>query len=190
MKAVYFSPNDTTRRVTEAAAAAMEPGGERVDLLKAPLTEDVSVGAEEMLVVGMPVYAGRIPALCLSSLAHLKGNGGPAAAIAVYGNRDYDDALLDAVRAGSVLLGRALLGGASLGNPLLQLLGETALCEALFAGGWRCLCLAEARWAKKGREKAGPAQAGPADGKRDFIGQGRRRRQPRRRKPGRCSPPR
>ena len=95
LKAVYFSPNDTTRRVTEAAAAAMEPGGERVDLLKAPLTEDVSVGAEEMLVVGMPVYAGRIPALCLSSLAHLKGQGGPAAAIAVYGNRDYDDALLE-----------------------------------------------------------------------------------------------
>ena len=95
MKAVYFSPNDTTRRVTEAAAAAMEPGGERVDLLKAPLTEDVSVGAEEMLVVGMPVYAGRIPGLCLSSLACLKGHGGPAAAIAVYGNRDYDDALLE-----------------------------------------------------------------------------------------------
>ena len=95
MKIVYFSPNDTTRTVTEAAAAAMEPGGERVDLLKAPLTEDLSVGAEEMLVVGMPVYAGRIPALCLSSLAHLKGNGGPAAAIAVYGNRDYDDALLE-----------------------------------------------------------------------------------------------
>ena len=95
MKIVYFSPNDTTRTVTEAAAAAMEPGGERVDLLKAPLTEDLSVGAEEMLVVGMPVYAGRIPALCLSSLTHLKGNGGPAAAIAVYGNRDYDDALLE-----------------------------------------------------------------------------------------------
>ena len=95
MKIVYFSPNDTTRQVTVAAAAAMEPGGEQVDLLKAPLEEDLAVGAEEMLVVGMPVYAGRIPGLCLSSLAHLKGSGGPAAAIAVYGNRDYDDALLE-----------------------------------------------------------------------------------------------
>ena len=95
MKIVYFSPNDTTRQVTTAAAAAMEPGGEQIDLLKAPLTEEVSVGAEEMLVVGMPVYAGRIPGLCLSSLACLKGHGGPAAAIAVYGNRDYDDALLE-----------------------------------------------------------------------------------------------
>lgn len=95
LKAVYFSPNDTTRKVTQAAAAAMEPGGEQVDLLKAPLTEDLNVDAGEMLVVGMPVYAGRIPGLCLSSLAHLKGHGGPAAAIAVYGNRDYDDALLE-----------------------------------------------------------------------------------------------
>ena len=95
MKIVYFSPNDTTRQVTTAAAAAMEPGGEQIDLLKAPLTEEVSVGAEEMLVVGMTVYAGRIPGLCLSSLACLKGHGGPAAAIAVYGNRDYDDALLE-----------------------------------------------------------------------------------------------
>ena len=57
--------------------------------------------------------------------------------------------------AGSVLLGRALLGGASLGNPFLQLLGETALCGALFAGGWRCLCLAEARWAEKRARKSG-----------------------------------
>ena len=56
MKAVYFSPNDTTRKVTQAAAAAMEPGGEQVDLLKAPLTEDLNVDAGEMLVVGMPVY--------------------------------------------------------------------------------------------------------------------------------------
>ena len=61
LKIVYFSPNDTTRQVTVAAAAAMEPGGEQVDLLKAPLEEDLAVGAEEMLVVGMPVYAGRIP---------------------------------------------------------------------------------------------------------------------------------
>ena len=57
--------------------------------------------------------------------------------------------------AGSVLLGQALLGGASLGNPFLQLLGETALCGALFAGGWRCLCLAEARWTERRARKSG-----------------------------------
>ena len=60
MKIVYFSPNDTTRTVTEAAAAAMEPGGERVDLLKAPLTEDLSVGAEEIRV-DKPRYRACLP---------------------------------------------------------------------------------------------------------------------------------
>ena len=48
------------------------------------------------MLVAMPVYAGQIPVLCRRQLkAHLKGSGNPAVAVAVYGNRAYDNALAE-----------------------------------------------------------------------------------------------
>ena len=66
------------------------------DLLGRPLTEEWTLPAGEPVLVSMPVYAGRIPSICREMLlAHLKGHGNPAIAVAVYGNRDYDDALVE-----------------------------------------------------------------------------------------------
>ena len=43
----------------------------------------------------LPVYAGRVPQISLERLSVLKGNGQKAVAVVVYGNREYDDALLE-----------------------------------------------------------------------------------------------
>ena len=43
----------------------------------------------------MPVYAGRIPNILLNYLNNIKGNNTLAIPIVLYGNRDYDDALLE-----------------------------------------------------------------------------------------------
>lgn len=43
----------------------------------------------------LPVYAGRVPQISLERLSALKGNGQKAVAVVVYGNREYDDALLE-----------------------------------------------------------------------------------------------
>ena len=93
MIALFFSPRGTTKKTARAILRDFGPVEER-DLLGRPLTEDLAVPAEEPVLVAMPVYAGRIPRHCFEQLsAHLKGGGGPAIAVAVYGNRDYDDAL-------------------------------------------------------------------------------------------------
>lgn len=92
MKAV-FSPTGTTEKV---AAAIVEGAGApvtRVDL-SAPVAEQ-AVKENTLLLAAAPVYGGRIPAVALERLAALKGMGGPAVAVAVYGNRHYDDALLE-----------------------------------------------------------------------------------------------
>ena len=49
-----------------------------------------------MLVFGFPVYAGRVPALLRDEFAHLIGQDTPAVIVGLYGNRDFDDALLEA----------------------------------------------------------------------------------------------
>ena len=46
-------------------------------------------------MVAAPVYGGRLPIQVSDAFAKLNGNNAIAVAIVVYGNRDYDDALLE-----------------------------------------------------------------------------------------------
>lgn len=95
MTSIFFSPRGTTKKTARAILGHQEKVLER-DLLGRPLTEEWTLPAGEPVLVSMPVYAGRIPGICREMLlAHLKGHENPAIAVAVYGNRDYDDALVE-----------------------------------------------------------------------------------------------
>lgn len=95
--ALYFSPTHTTEKAVKAFAEGTGLPFEAVDLTT-PDQRRVfsrSLGREELLLVGFPVYAGRIPATPEDFLPRVEGRGGPAVPIVVYGNRDYDDSLLE-----------------------------------------------------------------------------------------------
>lgn len=98
---VWFSPTGGTRRIVEWIGRALQkatPDGKPAiahDLLNRPPDRDHLLPSDSLLVVGMPVYGGRIPPYCLPVLRRFKGRHSPALAVAVYGNRDYDDALLE-----------------------------------------------------------------------------------------------
>ena len=47
----------------------------------------------ELVVFGVPVYAGRVPNVLLKYLDMLKGNGALAVPVVMFGNRNYDEAL-------------------------------------------------------------------------------------------------
>lgn len=116
VRQVYFSPAGTTRKVTETlvheltqgASPAPQLSGTHDQLRKSqtPLT----CAPDELLVVSMPVFAGRIPVCCEESLACFKGSGGPAVAVVLYGNRAYEDALLELV---TLLQGNGFVVGAA-----------------------------------------------------------------------------
>lgn len=91
---VYFSPHGTTKKTADQIVGHWEET-KSYDLLRNPLREMTEVEADAFLVAAMPVYAGRIPGVCREMLMHLKGNQTPAAVVAVYGNREYEDALLE-----------------------------------------------------------------------------------------------
>jgi len=57
--------------------------------------EPVSFTEHDLVVVGLPVYAGRVPNVLLKYLNAIRGNGALAIAVVVYGNRHYDDALIE-----------------------------------------------------------------------------------------------
>ena len=50
---------------------------------------------EDFCVIALPVFGGRVPATAVERLQHIRGNGAKAVAVAVYGNRAIDDALVE-----------------------------------------------------------------------------------------------
>ena len=89
----HFSPTGGTRKVADAIAAGFQTPVVEMDLTKADSA--VTLGENDALMAVLPVFAGRVPQISLERLSALKGSGQKAVAVVVYGNREYDDALLE-----------------------------------------------------------------------------------------------
>lgn len=48
-----------------------------------------------MVLIAMPSFGGRAPAIAIERLRKIKGNGAKCTLISVYGNRDYEDTLVE-----------------------------------------------------------------------------------------------
>lgn len=92
---IYFSPSGTTETVAKTIAEALSEAPRHLNLLTEKITGIHNFAPDTMLVVSMPVFAGRIPPICVEMLQKFKGNNTPAIAVVVYGNRAYEDALLE-----------------------------------------------------------------------------------------------
>ena len=98
---VFFSPTRGTEAITEKVAGAIAKDRNLSSLiinLTKPSKRPVPISGEagDVLVFGFPVYAGRVPTILMESIALLDGKGATAVVVGVYGNRNYDDALLEA----------------------------------------------------------------------------------------------
>ena len=90
---VHFSPTGGTKKVADAIAAGFGTPVVEMDLTKADAS--VTLGEKDALMAVLPVYAGRVPQISLKRLSVLKANGQKAVAVVIYGNREFDDALLE-----------------------------------------------------------------------------------------------
>ena len=89
----HFSPTGGTKKVADAIAAGLDTPVVELDLTRADAT--ATLGENDALMAVLPVFAGRVPQISLERLSALKGNGQKAVAVVVYGNREFDDALLE-----------------------------------------------------------------------------------------------
>lgn len=96
----YFSPTGTTRSVVSCLA------NELGRLFNIPVVlKDFTVPAgriaplqfegDDLVILGTPVYAGRVPNVLLKYLALLSGKKAAGIPIVLFGNRAYDDALIE-----------------------------------------------------------------------------------------------
>lgn len=98
--AMYFSATGTTEAVITAAAraAARELGVSynTYDFtLPAARRTFPEFAADDLVFFGTPTYAGRVPNVLLPYLKEVRGRGAAAAAVVLFGNRDFDDALIE-----------------------------------------------------------------------------------------------
>lgn len=90
---ISFSPCGATQTVVNTVAKAMDENA----VCTNAITNIVPAAftAQDAVVVGIPVFGGRVPAPALERISHLQGGGAAAVAVAVYGKRACEDALLE-----------------------------------------------------------------------------------------------
>jgi len=115
---VVFSPTGTTMKIVNAVAQGLHAAHiDCFDLTRpAADTQKISIKHDVLTIIGCPVYAGRLPAIAVSGLRKIRGGGAPAVIVVVYGNRAYEDALLE-LRDVSMEAGfKPVAGGAFIGE--------------------------------------------------------------------------
>ena len=99
--AVYFSgtgrTEKTVRRIASGLSAALSAPMEVFDFtLPAARQDDLSFGPEDLVVLGVPTYAGRVPNVLLPYLTEkVHGAATPAVPVVLFGNRNFDDSLME-----------------------------------------------------------------------------------------------
>ena len=96
IKIVSFSPTGNSKKVAESIAKGTQAQIEYVDLTPPSVkNQGFEEFHDELAVIASPVYAGRIPNEAAFRIRKLKANDTPAVIIITYGNRAYEDALVE-----------------------------------------------------------------------------------------------
>lgn len=123
---IFFSPSSTTKKVVEEIANNFSYKKESFDLLN--FNSEKEFSSDDIAVVGMPVFAGRIPKTARERLEKIKGDNTPAIAVVNYGNAHVTDALLElvdllkensfnVVAAASTVSHHSIFDGVAVGRP-------------------------------------------------------------------------
>ena len=113
---ICFSPTGSTLKTTAAVGQGLG--------LEETIVCDLTRGSEalpelakdDVVVVGVPVYSGRIPKVAVERLQVIKGSGQPVVCVAVFGNNSVGDALQELAALVSKNGFRPIGGGAFVGE--------------------------------------------------------------------------
>lgn len=118
MKLIYFSATGTTHKVLEGIAAGTKVDHiERTNLtIPGAAAKITQTGPDELVLIGAPVYGGRLPVEVVDRFKKLKADGTPVVPIVLYGNREFEDALLELKNLTIKLGFHPVAGGAFIGE--------------------------------------------------------------------------
>jgi len=101
---IVFSPTGGTEKVAHILSKQWSENAIKIDLSdsKTDFTK-YEIEKGDMVLIAMPSFGGRAPAVAIQRLKQITGNGAKCTLVCVYGNRAYEDTLVemeDAARTG------------------------------------------------------------------------------------------
>ena len=91
---VIFSPTGTSQNAAEIMANPFDKKTELIDLCQ-NIQKEIEIEKESICIFSIPCYGGRIPQIAAKRISHLRGNDAYAILCITYGNRAFEDALLE-----------------------------------------------------------------------------------------------
>lgn len=94
---IYFSPTSTTRIILEEIAKGLgNKVSSVVDITRPEMRNQKAPGFKnDVVLIGAPVYAGRVAKDAADYFKTINGSGSLAILVVLYGNREFEDALLE-----------------------------------------------------------------------------------------------
>ena len=92
LKLAYFSPTGTTKAVVQGISHGLNQYPLEIINNTRPTArkKGLQTSENELLVIAVPVYMGRVPALLMEWFQAIKAQKTPVVCVVVYGNRVYD----------------------------------------------------------------------------------------------------
>lgn len=96
LHSLVFSPTGGTRKAADALCAGFSLPVHTIDLCDRNLDfSSFSFTSQDLCVFSVPSFGGRVPGPAARRMAAMQGCGAMAVLLAVYGNRAFDDTLLE-----------------------------------------------------------------------------------------------
>jgi len=93
---IVFSPTGGTKRVTDTITKAWGMPVNEIDLTNAGTDYAAySLKKEDIAIIAVPSYGGRVPSLAAQRISKICGNQAQCVIVCVYGNRAYEDTLIE-----------------------------------------------------------------------------------------------
>ena len=96
MKTIIFSPTGGTKKVADILASVFEKDYDVIDLMPKKMDDEkLDIPSDQLCIIAVPSFGGRVPATAVKRIRNIKGNGARAIIVAVIGNRAFDDTLIE-----------------------------------------------------------------------------------------------
>ena len=98
---IYFSPTETTKKAVSylaegLASQLITTSFKEFDFTLPDARKDFPfISSGDLVIFGVPTYAGRLPNLLLPYLNTIEGHGADAIAVVTFGNRSFDNSLIE-----------------------------------------------------------------------------------------------
>lgn len=96
IRKIVFSPTGSTQKVTDVVAKVWKQSQEEIDLSNPDIDfSQYCFTGHDLCIVAVPSYGGRVPNIAVEHLKKIRAMNAPTILIVTYGNRAYDDTLLE-----------------------------------------------------------------------------------------------